>query len=111
MCAHLLFDLVAKRLILLQKLLHLVAALSQTIAVIAEPRAALFDNIRFHGIIDDFADTGNALAIENVEYNLFKRRRNLVLYDFAFCLVADNLRTVLGSVRRGAPQCGRTNRI
>ena len=41
--------------------------------------------------IDDLAEAANTVAIKNLKFSLFERRRNLVLDDFDARLIADDL--------------------
>src|SRR6202167_290127 len=67
------------------------AALADTLAVIGEPGARLFDNAGLDAKIDQFAGLGDAFAIHDVELDLLERRRELVLDHFYPRLVADHL--------------------
>ena len=48
------------------------------------------DYIELNAEVNDFAVTGNASAVKDVKFSLFKWRSNLVLNDFCSCAVTDN---------------------
>src|ERR1700722_18668505 len=78
-----------------QEGLCVLAALADALAVIGEPRARLLDDARLDAEIDDLAELGDALAVHDVELDLLKRRRELVLDHLDPGLVAGDLVAVL----------------
>ena len=93
--ADFLLDFGAEFRIVLQEEARVLAALADALVVVAEPRAALLDDIKFGGEVEDGGFTGNAATIENVEFALGERSRNLVLHDLHAGTVTDDLFAVL----------------
>ena len=67
------------------------AALADFGGFIAKPSAAFVDDIELHAVVDDLAVAADTLAEHYVEFRRFKRRRDLVFYDFYLRAVADRL--------------------
>jgi hypothetical protein len=68
-------------LVLLQEGADVLAALSDALALVAVPCAALVDDVVEHREIEDVALARDALAVENVELGVAERRRYLVFND------------------------------
>ena len=68
--------------ILFEKLLRVLAPLTETLAGVREPRAALFDDALVDGEIEEIAGLGNPFAVHDVELGFAERRRDLVLHHF-----------------------------
>ena len=62
---------------ILQVLAGILAALGNALVLIAEPRAALMDDIALHGHIQDGALAADALAIEQIEFRRAEGRGHL----------------------------------
>src|SRR5262249_54874111 len=88
-------DLAGHVWVFLEKLLGVLAPLTDPLAVISEPGAGLFHDPGLDAEIDQFAGFRNALTIHDVEFNLFERRSELVLDHFHAGLIADHLVTFL----------------
>src|SRR5450432_1242488 len=58
-----------------------VPPLANPFAVDGKPGAALLDDVEVRGQIDDFPGAADAVPIKNVELDLAKRSRKLVLHD------------------------------
>src|ERR1700753_2612935 len=79
----------------LEQGLRILAALAEPLAVIGEPGAGLLDNAGLDAEIEDFSHLGDALAIHDVELDLFERRCQLVLHHLDAGGVADHLVALL----------------
>src|SRR5262249_59121980 len=75
--------------------LGVLAALADALAIEGEPGARLLDDPGLDPEIDQFSRLGDALAIHDVEFDLFERGRYLVLDHLHACLVADHLLALL----------------
>src|SRR5208282_1976141 len=82
------------------ELAGVLAALSDTLALEAEPGAAFLDHVLFHAQIEQVAFHGDAFAVHDVELGFPERRGHLVLHHFGPGAVADYHITVL---QRGDP--------
>src|SRR5277367_1040591 len=71
------------------------AALADALAVVGEPGAGLFHDAGLDAEIDQLAGLGDALAVHDVELDLFERRRQLVLHHLDAGLIADHLVALL----------------
>ena len=80
---------------ILQVLAGILAALGNALVLIAEPRAALMDDIALHGHIQDGALAADALAIEQIEFRRAEGRGHLVLNHLDLGAVADDGGAVL----------------
>ena len=74
---------------LLQELLGIVAALTQTHLAVVEPRTALLHDTQLDAEVEDLAQLGDALAEHDVELCLTERGRDLVLDDLGAGAVAN----------------------
>src|SRR5262249_36144988 len=63
----------------LEKRLGVLAALADALAVVGEPRAGFLHHARLDPEVEDLAGFRDALAVHDVELDLFERRRELVL--------------------------------
>ena len=88
-------DFVAEFLIVSEKLLDGFTALGEFGVAVAEPGAALLDDVILHAQIDYLSDVGNSLTEYYVELGLLERRSHLVLHDFDPGAVAQSLVSVL----------------
>src|SRR5262249_9006965 len=79
--------------VFLEKLLGVLASLTNALAVVREPGAGFLHDAGFDAEIDQFAGLGDALAVHDVEFNLFERRSELVLDHLHAGLIADHLVT------------------
>ena len=70
--ADLRLDLIRDVGVLAQKFLHAVASLHAHVAV-GVPRAGLVDEVELDAEVDDLADFGDALAVDDVEFGLLER--------------------------------------
>src|SRR4029077_16558595 len=66
---------------LLEELLHVLAALAEALATVGEPRAALLNHLVLDREIEQVAFARDAFAVHHVELGLAERRRQLVLHD------------------------------
>src|SRR5436305_2515064 len=64
----------------LEEVPRVFAALPDPLAAVAEPGAALLDEVVLHGEVEEVAFPGDPLAIEDVELHLAEGRRDLVLH-------------------------------
>src|SRR5471032_2316989 len=74
---------------------RVLAALADALAAVAEPGAALLDDVVLHRQIEQVAFARDALAVEDVELHLAEGRRDLVLHHLDAGGVADDRLTVL----------------
>src|SRR5215213_7058823 len=65
--------------VVLQELLGVFATLTEPVAAVSEPGAALFDNPLFDGQVEEVALTRDPFAIHDVELGFAERWRHLVL--------------------------------
>src|SRR5216683_7431878 len=79
--ADAILDRLADVRVVLEELLGILAALTEPLAAVGEPRAALLDDPLVHGEVDEIAGARDALAVHDVELRLAERRRHLVLDD------------------------------
>src|SRR5262245_58197261 len=93
--AHGSFDFAGDVRVLFQKLLGILAALTDPLAVIREPGAGFLNHAGLDAEIDQFAGLRDALSVHDVEFDLLERRRQLVLDQLHARLVADNLIALL----------------
>ena len=93
--ADLLLDLLLQLDVILQQIAHLFLALTETVPVVGVPGARLLEHIEFRTDVDDFAETRNALAVQNIELHLLEGRRNLILDDLHLRFVADHFIALL----------------
>src|SRR2546430_6143056 len=63
----------------LEEVARVLAALADALAPVAEPGAALLDDVVLHRQIEQVAFAGDALAVEDVELDLAERRGPLLL--------------------------------
>src|SRR3989442_3249027 len=63
----------------LEEVARVLAALADALAAVAEPGAALLDDVVLHRQIEQVAFAGDALAVEDVELDLAERRGHPVL--------------------------------
>src|SRR5690606_329672 len=70
---------------------HVVLALADTGAAVAEPGACLVHDAGLHAQVDDFALARDAGAVHDVELGLLEWRSDLVLDHFDAGFVADDL--------------------
>ena len=73
--AYLLLDLLHELGGLLDHAARVVLALCKSLAVVGEPRSALFDNVARDRKIDDLAALRYSLSVENVEFRHAEGRR------------------------------------
>src|SRR5579864_9342613 len=71
-CAHLGFDFVGHRGVVLEQLARVLASLTDALAVVGVPGAELLHDVLVGGEIDQLAFLGDARAVENVELRLFR---------------------------------------
>src|SRR2546428_1767463 len=64
----------------LEEVARVLAALPDALAPVAEPSAALLDDVVLHRQIEQIAFAGDALAVEDVELHLAERRGPPVLF-------------------------------
>ena len=83
----------------LQKFHGLISALSDLFVVVAEPASALLHESVFNRQIQNASHVGNARAVHDVELRDFERRRDFVLDDFCFDVVANDVAAVFERVR------------
>src|SRR5262249_34005370 len=76
---NLLRDLFHQRRIVAQVLLGILAALTQAHLSVADPRAALFNELVFDGQVEQIALAADAMIKHKVELGLLEGRRNLIL--------------------------------
>ena len=57
-------------------------ALTDLVALIGVPSTGLVEDVHISTDVDDFTFAGNALAVDDLEFGLFERRRNFVLNNF-----------------------------
>ena len=93
--ANLLFDFVAEVSVVLEEQARIFATLADAFVVVAEPGAALLDDIQFAGEVENRGFARNAHAVENVEFALGKRSGDLVLNDLYAGAVTDDFFAVL----------------
>src|SRR5262245_2892447 len=79
--SDLFLDRLECRRVVLQELLDVLAALTQTLAAEREPRAALLDDLLVDRQIEQVALARDALAVHHVELGFAEGRRDLVLDD------------------------------
>ena len=91
MSQYLLLYLLHESFVILEKLLDVVAALTETHLAVVEPRAAFLHDVSLDRKIDQFADTADALAVHDVEFRFLERRSDLVLDDLRSGAGADHL--------------------
>src|SRR5438105_4787615 len=70
--------------IFFQEVAGILAALANTLALVAEPGAGFFYNIVQRANVEQVAHARDTLAVHNVELSLAEGRGGLVLYDFNF---------------------------
>src|ERR1700675_5162706 len=80
--AQLVLDFVANVRVFLQEHARILAALSQALALVGNPRAGFLEQVPGDAEIEQIAFAGNAFAVENVEFRLAERRRHLGLHHF-----------------------------
>ena len=78
-----------------QELLSVVTSLTKLHIVVAEPSSALLNDIKVSRHVKHLANTGDTLAVHDIELALLERRCYLILYHLALCSVANDLRAVL----------------
>src|SRR5699024_11952954 len=64
-------------------------------SLICIPCSALIDDIQACCQIQHISLSGNAFSEHDIELRLFKRRRNLILYNFDSDMVSDHLSALL----------------
>src|SRR5438067_2934332 len=79
----------------LEKVARVLAALPDALAAVAEPGAALLDDVVLHRQIEQVSLAGDALAIKDVELDLAEWRRHLVLHHLHPRAIADHRLAVL----------------
>src|SRR5712672_3760723 len=79
----------------LEERLRILAALAEPLAVIGEPGAGFLDDAGLDAEIENFSHLGDALAVHDVEFDLLKRWRQLVLHHLDAGLVTDHFVTLL----------------
>src|ERR1700730_16469624 len=79
----------------LEKILCIFPALAEPLAIVGEPGPGFFDDAGLYAKIDQFAGLGYALAVHDIEFDLFKRRRQLVLHDLDARLISGDFVVVL----------------
>src|SRR5882724_38362 len=75
-------DLFVKRGIVLQRVFTGIATLGELRAFVAEPRAALLDDLFLEREIEERPGRGNTLVVHDVELGFGERRRDFVLHHF-----------------------------
>ena len=93
--ANFLFNFAAEFGVVLQEETGVFTALSNAFIVVAEPGAALLDDVEFAGEVEDGSFARNTHAVENVEFALGKRSGDLVLHDLYAGAVTDDFFAVL----------------
>src|SRR2546428_7193949 len=73
----------------LEEVARVLAALADALAAVAEPGAALLDDVVLHRQIEQVAFAGDALAVEDVELDLAERRSDLALHHLHPPAVSD----------------------
>ena len=76
----------SKLLVGFKKLLDLVASLSESSAVIAEPCSCFLNNLSLYGKVKKLALTGNAFTVHNIKFSFTERRSNFVFYNLCSCM-------------------------
>ena len=84
-------DVVGDLRVVLEELLGVVTALTQTDVAVVEPCAALLDDTQLDTHVDELAHLGDALAEHDVKLCLTERRCHLILDDLGAGVVADEL--------------------
>src|SRR5882762_7239902 len=95
LAAHPLFDGLVDLGVVLEELLRVFAALTESLAAVGEPGAALFDDPLVDGQVEQVAGLRNAFPVHDVELGLSEWRRDLVLYDLDARSAADHHIAVL----------------
>src|SRR2546421_1144494 len=88
----------------LEEVARVLAALPDALSAIAEPGAALLDDVVLHRQIEQVSLAGDALAIEDVELDLAERRRHLVLHHLPAGAIADHPLAVLAPTHPAGDQ-------
>ena len=70
-------------------------ALTDLVALIRVPSTRLVEDIHIGTDIDNFTFAGNTLAVDDLEFSLFERRRNFVLHHLHAGFVTQNFITLL----------------
>src|SRR5699024_12072758 len=92
---YLLLDLGADLRIILQELLRVLTALSDPLAVIGIPRAALVHHGAFGSQIQDLSLSGDACTEHNIKLSLLQRRGNFILHNLHLRVAAHDLAPLL----------------
>lgn len=90
-CPNLAVDLLGDLGILPNELAGIVLALADAHVTVGEPGARLVDDIIFDADVDQLALLGDALAVQDIEFRIFKGRRNLILDHFRSRAAADDI--------------------
>src|SRR3974390_2665254 len=77
--------------VVLEELLGVFAALSDAVALVAEPRTRLLHQVHVDRQVEEVAFMRDAFAVHNVELGLAEGRSGLVLHDLDLRTIADNL--------------------
>ncbi len=89
------FDPIPQLDIFLEQILHVLASLSEALALVREPRTALFDDVIVRCEIDQIAFARDAFAVHDVELGLAERRSAFVLNNLYAGSISDHAVAVL----------------
>ena len=89
------FNLFGKFGIIHHQLLCGLTTLCKLGVIVAEPRAALFDDVKLDSEVYNLSASGDSFAIDDIKLSLLERRGHLVLDDLDLDMVAEGLFTIL----------------
>ena len=89
------FHFLADLRIVLQVLFRILPALSDLGIVVRVPCSAFYDYAAVRRQIQNISFSGNSFSEHDIKLRLFKRRRNLVLYNLNACAVSNHLPALL----------------
>src|SRR5947209_14863269 len=84
--------------VLAQEILRVLAPLAESRRAVVEPGATLFDESHLETDVDQTAFTGDAGVVHMIEFDLTKRRSNLVLHDLHANSVPDHVASLLDGI-------------
>src|SRR3546814_5894644 len=86
-------DVCSSDLIVAKEFFRVLLALTDADAVERIPSTRFLDDAGLDAEVDDLAETRNAFAVHDIEFDLFERRRDLVLHHLDAGRVADDVFT------------------
>src|SRR3546814_12960872 len=84
-------DVCSSDLIVAKEFFRVLLALTDADAVERIPSTRFLDDAGLDAEVDDLAETRNAFAVNDIEFDLFERRRDLVLHHLDAGCVADEV--------------------